>query len=523
MKFLLHFFEYVNNITLLLIKNYLKEPNQMGNNYSIKIKNISQKNLLKEIVLKDSLKIKEYIYYITKINKYFVENFKKNWLIKEFTILNILTRKEYNVVIERVETGYFFEGLEYSLEILPQIEEVLYISNVLVGSISHENNLIPNQTILLGTHDKYFSNLSQIEEEIKQKNANFIFFDFKKEEIIRVNYEQFRNKETGELRLGFECEVKDVREIAEKMSKISNFSNNVFSFPQPENNNINNKEGEEAINGNAENLNIFPQVESPFQKELTAIEIEELNCKISPDNSFCDLTANNLKEPRSPPAEKITLQTKKQYNILEREELFEYSKGKKPNPKTDLDLRDQDINMMLFGKKEKRKRSNKLLAQEGKLILKEESIMIKTKTFENGFKHESALDHSTSLDKTFLSTQTKGFKTTLNNIKKKYNKSLNIYDKLDANFNLMSNIRKSAIIRTPTSELIDEERITQRRTSSNSQSSKEKVMEENQISEIKPNTNVILIKGFYLVKKDASVNTKLKISDLFLNTINNKS
>ena len=122
----------------------------MGNAHALKIKHIHDHNILKEIVFGVNNKIVPYVHYITKINKYFVENFRNGTIIKEFTILNIITGKENNIAIEHVESGYFFDGLEYSLEEIPKLDKILFISNVIEKSHAERIGVNPNSTILLG-------------------------------------------------------------------------------------------------------------------------------------------------------------------------------------------------------------------------------------------------------------------------------------------------------------------------------------------------------------------------------------
>ena len=173
----------------------------MGNAIALKIKNINQNNILKEILFDNDKKILEYVYYITKINKFYVQNFRKNSSIKEFTISNILTKKEFNIVIERVESGLFFQGLEYIVKEMPLMNKVILITQVVENSPSHFNNIESNFTLLLGNTNKYFSSISDIEKDILDKKATFIFYNFVKEEVREINFDLYRNKDTGQLAL----------------------------------------------------------------------------------------------------------------------------------------------------------------------------------------------------------------------------------------------------------------------------------------------------------------------------------
>lgn len=185
----------------------------MGNAFALKITKINDNSFLKDVVFSQEKRAVEFVYYITKINKYYVENFRKNCTINEFTLCNVFTRKEYNVIIERVESGYFFEGLEYKVEILPNVEKVLVVSFVSPdgpGSICGINSGV---TILIGNEMKNFSDLKDVEDEIKKMNANFIFYNFQENNLKRINFEQFRDCSNNQLRMGIEIEMKNVKEI----------------------------------------------------------------------------------------------------------------------------------------------------------------------------------------------------------------------------------------------------------------------------------------------------------------------
>jgi hypothetical protein len=143
-------------------------------------------------------------------------------LMNEFTITNIITKKEFNIMIERVEIGYFLEGMKYKSEELPKIEKMLFITNIIENSVAEKVGIIANETIIIGNEGMFFESLLDLEKEIVAKKAEFVFYNFVHEKVEKINFEAYRN-ENGELRLGFECEVIKLEDLVKKL----NIRNNV--------------------------------------------------------------------------------------------------------------------------------------------------------------------------------------------------------------------------------------------------------------------------------------------------------
>jgi hypothetical protein len=206
----------------------------MGSSFGIKVLNVPDTHILKEITF-NNRRFVEYIYYITKINKFYIENVKRNMIMNEFTILNILTKKEYSVIIERVEIGYFMDGLVYKTEDIPEITKLILISNVIEDSVAMREGIVPGKTLLLGNSDVYFNSLSDIEKYIIDKKAEFVFFNFDEDKVFKVNFENYRN-EKGELSLGFECEEIKIEAfnkiIEDKEHKILGGNTGLFEFTE---------------------------------------------------------------------------------------------------------------------------------------------------------------------------------------------------------------------------------------------------------------------------------------------------
>jgi hypothetical protein len=159
----------------------------MGNTYGLKIKNIRNDHILKDLVVSNNEKIVEYVYYITRINKFFIENFEKKSLIKEFTLFNIFNKKEYNIATEVVESGYFFDGLEYKCEEIQKIGCFLLVTNVMESSCAFEK-ISSGESILLGDSYKYYNCFKDVENAIKNQKAKFIFYDIVKRIIVEIDF-----------------------------------------------------------------------------------------------------------------------------------------------------------------------------------------------------------------------------------------------------------------------------------------------------------------------------------------------
>lgn len=257
----------------------------MGNAIGLKIKKINEDSLLKDVVFNHDKKIVEFVYYITKLNKYYVENFRKNVTINEFTLCNVYTKKEYNVVIERVESGYFFDGLEYSVETIPTLEKVLFVSYVSNDGAGHKCGVNNGSTILLGNEEKYFTSLSDVESEIKNMNAKFLFYDFEENYVKQIDFEEYRDKSNNELRMGIEIEERNVKEI----DYGKKYAEGILAFSKCE-----------------EKLNLFVSVEDKLEnnernvkepisntiEDDNLIHIEKIESTISHNNQSYNLIKN---------------------------------------------------------------------------------------------------------------------------------------------------------------------------------------------------------------------------------------
>jgi hypothetical protein len=188
----------------------------MGNVYGIKILKIKENGLLNDVIFAENKTILPYIYYITKINKFYVENFRKGSIIKEFTLLNIFDMKEYSISIEHVESGYFFDSLEYKFVEIPKIETLLRISKVLEEGIAHSHGLKPQQTILLGNKNDYFQNFKSLEDEILKNKSILYFYDFVENKIKNLSFEADHNKN---VKLGIECELIRLSEFSNVLNE----------------------------------------------------------------------------------------------------------------------------------------------------------------------------------------------------------------------------------------------------------------------------------------------------------------
>jgi hypothetical protein len=188
----------------------------MGSSFGIKIISLPENHILREITF-NNRKFIEYIYYITKINKFYIENVKKNTLMNEFTIMNIITGKEYNLMIERVEIGYFLEGMKYKSEELPKLEKFVVITGVFDDSLAKRVGLKVG-TVILGNENMYFCSLYDIEKQIGAKSAEFVFYDIEGDSVFGVDFESNRD-EQGELRLGFECEEIKREDLAKRIEQ----------------------------------------------------------------------------------------------------------------------------------------------------------------------------------------------------------------------------------------------------------------------------------------------------------------
>ena len=81
----------------------------MGSSLGLKIKSIEKNETIKSITfMANKYHIVPYVYFITKINN-FVEEFRKNQIVKNFTVYNVITQKEYTISIEYMQSDAFKE------------------------------------------------------------------------------------------------------------------------------------------------------------------------------------------------------------------------------------------------------------------------------------------------------------------------------------------------------------------------------------------------------------------------------
>jgi hypothetical protein len=211
----------------------------MGSTYGLKLKNIRNNHILKDLIINGNEKIVEYVYYITRINKYFIENYKKSTLIKEITLFNIFNKKEYNIGIELVESGYFFDGLEYVCEEVQKIGCYLLVTNIVEDSYAF-GKINAYESILLGDSDKYYTCFKDVEYAINKKKARFIFYDVCEGNIVEIDFEENRGDNFS---LGIECiEINEryANQLIDNKRKVKENKNVLFEIEdkdQEENNN----------------------------------------------------------------------------------------------------------------------------------------------------------------------------------------------------------------------------------------------------------------------------------------------
>ena len=193
----------------------------MGNiSNGLRIKKVGKSNILNEITYGFNEKILEYICFITKINDnpinerfHEIQN-KTNYIIKNFSIFNIHSKKEFKINLETTNNKLFFLETEVEYCKIPNIEKVLLISGTVENSIAMSMKIKPNSLILLGNNEKYFDKMEDISHHISQSKADFIFYNFIKKKIKCINFEAFRlNNKNSDFLLGIECEVVSLEEF----------------------------------------------------------------------------------------------------------------------------------------------------------------------------------------------------------------------------------------------------------------------------------------------------------------------
>jgi hypothetical protein len=274
----------------------------MGNiTNGLKIKKIGKDNVLNGITYGSEEKILEYICYIIRINErpinqnYQVIEQRNNYIVHNFSLFNILTKKEYKIKLESTNNKLFFLNLEVELCTIPNVEKVLLISNVIENSIAMSLKIKQDSYILLGDHYKFFDKMEDISEAILEKKANFIFFNFKKKKIKHYNFETFRIKE-NEFMLGLECELLSIesffKQINDETVPIMDQVILTSSNHQIEQNDANNfvKESESTSYDNmnenkiSENTNIITQIED--KQTIHLIKEEDINNVVKTSQMF---------------------------------------------------------------------------------------------------------------------------------------------------------------------------------------------------------------------------------------------
>lgn len=201
----------------------------MGNSNGIKIKNCENNEVIRDIKLKDNQKIIPFVHYIVKLNRFQVENFPKEHLVKEFTILDFITEKHNVIHIDKMELGCFINGLDYSYGEIPDKNQFILITHVLDNSPSKQFNIKPNYTLLLGDEDNYFDSVDMINHNIKNKKFKFVFYDLLSNHTFIADYkDKFQDLEIEKITLGIECgHISRLRllKIIDKSSKSTNEQN----------------------------------------------------------------------------------------------------------------------------------------------------------------------------------------------------------------------------------------------------------------------------------------------------------
>ena len=251
----------------------------MGNSIGIKLISISNNQILNSIIFPETNnKIIPYIYFISKINDIFIQNFNKSNIINKITLFNIITLKETNINLNKTTTENILKDVNYLVCKYPNINNFLLISNVIKNSFSEKKKIKKNKMILIGTDKKYFNNINDIMESINDKKSKFIFYNFEEDYLLEIN-----NEENKDENLGFEIQEmkresfikfyieynqekrkeKKIKEerlkieklIEEKNKKIKEDEKNNITNENQINDNQNNNNNENIIENNKNNIN----------------------------------------------------------------------------------------------------------------------------------------------------------------------------------------------------------------------------------------------------------------------------
>lgn len=492
----------------------------MGNTLGLKITKIGECNILKDVVFSQDKKVLPYLHYIVKINKFYVENFIKGSVIREFTIKDVIRDKDFTIAIERMESGLFFEGLSYLLEQVPKLERVLFISNVLYDSPSNIRGVRAGQTILLGNEKRYFDCLENVEEEITSSNAKFIFYDFLEEKVYFIDFEEFRQG-SSELKMGFECEVRLLKEIFNSNGRVIlkektnnncdllNLNSNPSIIPhvkninecknifhesqnqtlivcddkllQPKNSNIclldkhipceeNILDGKELKQEDPYNKILYNEKNEPVASNQLEIDTNQI------ENQFQSkkISSSNLiiGENKISPINNIEINLSKTNfdkhllnktinpEILEEKILLKTISINQKDEKIDLKSPQKEVEEIIHTSKLENILHNttQILSTTNNQLINNEYTSIENKVLSPTICNQSdSIPKTTGALGNLQVARNKHYKYTLDKGKNKYNKFLSIYEKIDSNFNFM-NINKKISHKSETeNESVNEE------------------------------------------------------------------
>ena len=269
----------------------------MGNSIGIKLISISNNQILNSIIFPETNnKIIPYIYFISKINDIFIQNFNKSNIINKITLFNIITLKETNINLNKTTTENILKDVNYLVCKYPNINNFLLISNVIKNSFSEKKKIKKNKMILIGTDKKYFNDINDITESLNDKKSKFIFYNFEEDYLLEIN-----NEENKEENLGFEIQEmkresfikfyieynqekrieKKIKEERLKMEKLieekkikENEKNNINNENQINKNQNNNENIIKNKQNNINNINIIKENENNIEN-INNLKIKE--------------------------------------------------------------------------------------------------------------------------------------------------------------------------------------------------------------------------------------------------------
>lgn len=256
----------------------------MGNTWGVKIKSVEENETIRALTfMSRKYHILPYVYYISKINDLSVELFSKNQIVKCFSIYNIITKKEYNISTEYMQADAFLKGIEYESCEFPTLKQILLISNVAKGSISDFLEIQKEEMILLGNKTKYFTLISDVVQDIQNEKEEFIFYNFKKDYIVIIDFKQKKKEIEGKVNLevkglGFECQ-----EIS-----LANFIHYYYNYEEEKQN----KKDEEIVN-NTNGLGVVHGMDE-IEKKAKGLNEKVKNQSINKEDQKVDNT--NTKE-----------------------------------------------------------------------------------------------------------------------------------------------------------------------------------------------------------------------------------